>query len=146
MASSTRNHVIKRDIAGTIVSKIATNALVPPRYDHIYYQILQGLDLPNLPAHRQCAAFLFATATCNIINKLDCRQVITEADFQEKLVQAQGIDDLYSQWFRLFDKLNSVSPNRQVKEEERQQEQQTLGEALQSMLAKHVNDDRHDDN
>lgn len=141
MASSSRNHTIKRDIAaGTILSRIATNALIPERYDALYYEILQGLDLQNIPAHKQVAAILFAACTCNIVNKIDCRAVITEADFQEKLVQAQGLDDLYAQFFKLFDKLNSGQTRERNKDEE--QTNSNIGEALQAILAKHLDDDR----
>jgi len=140
MASSTRNHTIKRDIAaGTILSRIATNALIPERYDALYYEILRGLDLPNIPAHKQVAAILFAACTCNIICLTDCHAVITEADFQEKLVQAKGLDDLYAQFFKLFDKLNSgINSRDKLKDEE----QQNVGEILQELLAKHLDDDR----
>ena len=129
MASSTRNHKIKRDIQGTILSRIATNALIPERYDALYYEILAGLNMPELPAHKQVAAILFAACTCNIVNKIDCRSVITEADFQEKLVQAQGLDDLYAQFFKLFDKLNASGTREQSKDEP-----QTNGAALLEAL------------
>jgi hypothetical protein len=134
MASSTRNHVVKRDIAsGTILSRIATNSLLPPKYDALFYQLLDGLSFESLPAHRQMAAILFASTSCNIICKGDMRGVNTDADFQEKLVQFQNIDDLYSQWFKLFDKLNSTGAKEKTKDEE----QVDIGERLQELLSQH---------
>ena len=118
-------------------NRIATNALIPERYDALYYEVLKGLDLSNLPAHKQVAAILFSACTCNIINKIDCRQVVTEADFQEKLVQAQGLDDLYAQFFKLFDKLNSGGS----KEKSKDEEQTNIGEALAELLSHHNVDD-----
>ncbi len=139
MASTTRNHTIKRDIAsGTILSRIATNALVVERYDSLFYEILKGLDLPNLASHKQVAAVLFAASTCNIICLTDCRQVTTDIDFQEQLVKAQGLDDLYAQWFKLFDKLNSG----QSKEKPKDEDNVDIGERLQDLLSHHNADDR----
>lgn len=139
MASSTRNHVIKRDIQGTLLSRIATNALIPPRYDALFYELLNGLDLPNIPTHKQMAAILFAACSCNIICLTDCRAVMTEPDFQERLVQAQGLDDLYTQFYKLFDKLHAGQTKERVKDSE--EEQTSIGETLQHLLSQHSQND-----
>ena len=133
MASRTRNQIVKADIEGTIVDRIATNGLVSPRYDALYYEILKGLDVRNLPGHKQVAAVLFASTTCQIIAISDCRQLTTEADFQERLVQAQDLDALYARLCKLFDKLNSG----QTKEKTTDEDKQDIGETLQALLAKH---------
>ncbi len=136
MASSSRNEVIKRDIQGTILSRIATSGLIPERMDALFYELLKGLDLPNLATHKQMAAILFSACSCNIICLTDCRQVMTEPDFQERLVQAKGLDDLYTQFYKLFDKLNSAQPKERSKEEV-VVEQRNIGMELQQLLAKH---------
>lgn len=147
MASSTRNHVIKTDLAAnSILARIATNSLIPEKYDALYYEILKGLDLPNLPAHKQMAGILFSATTCNIVNKIDCRQLITDADFQEKLIEFQSIDDLWTQWFKLFDKLNSGQMKERIKEVEEAETNIGIGEQLQKMLSKHLNDDSRPNN
>ena len=137
MASRSRNQVVKADISGTIADRIPTFALIPERYDALYYEVLKGLDLQNLPTHKQIAAILFAACTCNIVCLTDCRSLVTDSDYQEKLVQHKGIDDYYNQFFKLFDKLNAGATREQSKTEE----QTNIGETLQDLIAKHGTDD-----
>ena len=139
MSSSTRGHKIKRDIAkDTVLSRIAVSGLLPERFDSLFYEILSGLEFGELEAHRQMAAILFATTSCNLINKIDCRDVHSSEDFQEKLNQFQNIDQLYAQWYRLFDKLNSGSNAKEKTKEEAEETKQSPGELLQDLLANHA--------
>jgi hypothetical protein len=136
-ASRTRGHKVKSDICRSgILTRLPTSALVKPRWEPMFNEILYEMQFKELPPHKQCVAIMFAKCFCSIADLWDFRGVIKETDYHEKLVQLNDLDGLVTLLLKLFDKLNAgTNSGKEKKEPEKKEPELDIGQKLQELLS-----------
>lgn len=137
MASRSRGHKIKSQISkGGILNRIPTASMVKPKWEPLFNEILYAMEFRELPPHKQIVGIMFARTFCQIAELWDCRGVIKETDYQEKIIALNDLDSLVTLLLKLFDKLNaSTNSGKEKKPEATKEPTINMGEALQQLLA-----------
>lgn len=128
MASRTRGQATKRDVVGRgFLNHVTTRAIVPTKYEAVYYRVLGDLGFAELECDRQIIAWQIAYTACRLYEAMDESIYLNDADRNGRIDALERIPKLQKS---LIDLINAFNGKR------REQPQPTEGETddLQAIL------------
>ncbi|RJR13730.1 hypothetical protein C4585_01580 [Candidatus Parcubacteria bacterium] len=98
------------------------------------------MEFKSLPPHKQCIAILFAKTFCQIADLWDCRGIVKETDYADKLQAMGKIDELTTLLFKCFDKLNTTNVTKEKETKIETKPAMDIGVELQRLLSNDSSD------
>lgn len=138
MASKTRGHKLKSEVAGDgFLNVIPTANIVPTKYEPLYYHVLDGLGYRDLAYDRAIVAWMIAYTTVRIYQAIDQSAVANDADRTGKIAEMESLPKLQKS---LLDLLNAFHGKRREEPQDNDDLQEQLARALNGSIGDRTTD------